>query len=258
MKGRLTVVIITKDEEENIRACLENVAWADEIIIVDSESDDRTREICREFTNLIFVKKMEGFGAQKQFGIEKATGDWILILDADERLSPELCDSLKRILDEGTPYDGFRIWRKTFYLGKWIRYCGWYAPVVRFFRRGKGACDMRYVHESIIVNGPIGEIRDPLMHFSYRSIDQHVMKISVYSAYDAKVLYERGIRIKRSNAIWYLAAKPSLIFIRKFIVMRGFLDGTRGFIISAFTAFIVFLNYSKVWEMQREYDGRSP
>lgn len=252
MKLRLTVVIITRNEETNIRGCLENISWADEIIIVDSESDDRTREICSEFTGLILVKKMEGFGAQKQYGIDKATGDWILVLDADERLSEELTNHIKRILNDGSVYDGFRIWRKTFYLGKWIRHCDWYAPVTRLFRKGKGACDMRYVHESILINGTTGEIRDPLIHFSYESIAQHVMKIDTYSDYDAKILYEKGIRISGFNAPWYFIMKPFFIFMRKFIVMRGFLDGMRGFIISVFTAFVVFLNYVKVWDTQRK------
>ncbi|MBU1037748.1 MAG: glycosyltransferase family 2 protein, partial [Candidatus Omnitrophica bacterium] len=126
IRETLSVVIITKDEEANIRECLEGVKWADEIVIVDDMSLDRTVTICREYTDKIFSRKMDGFGAQKQYGIDKATGDWVLSLDADERLSPELESRIKRILETGSQRAGYRIWRKTFYLGVLIRHCGWY------------------------------------------------------------------------------------------------------------------------------------
>ncbi|HPM42637.1 MAG TPA: glycosyltransferase family 2 protein [Candidatus Omnitrophota bacterium] len=254
MAGRLSVVIITKNEESNIRDCIQSVIWADEIIVVDSGSSDRTVDICREFTDKVFSKEMRGFGAQKQFGVEKASCEWVLVLDADERVSPELGERLRKILTEGSGLDGYKIWRKTFYLGRWIRHCGWYAPVVRFFKKGRGVYDMRYVHESIEISGLIGEIREPILHFSYTSIDQHVNKVMTYSNYDALILYEKGVRITPFNQMWYLTAKPLLIFVRKYLFMKGSMDGTRGFLISAFTAFVVFLNYAKLWELQINRD----
>jgi glycosyltransferase involved in cell wall biosynthesis len=254
----LSVVIITKDEESNIRECLEGVKWAAEIVIVDDMSLDRTVAICREYTNKIFSRKMDGFGAEKQYGIDKATGDWILSLDADERLSPELERGIKRILETGSHYEGYNIWRKTFYLGVWIRHCGWYNPAIRLFRRGKGKSDMRPVHESIVVSGDVGEIRSPMIHYSYKSIDQHVKKMIVYTDHEARLLYEKGVRVSGTQVIWLCAFKPLIAFVRKYFFMFGFLDGIRGLIISLFTAFTVFLNYAKVWQIQKDTERKDP
>ncbi|MBU0605094.1 MAG: glycosyltransferase family 2 protein [Candidatus Omnitrophica bacterium] len=258
IRETLSVVIITKDEEANIRECLEGVKWADEIVIVDDMSLDRTVTICREYTDKIFFRKMDGFGAQKQYGIDKATGDWVLSLDADERLSPELENRINGILEAGSHYAGYRIRRKTFYLGVWIRHCGWYNSAIRLFRRGGGRSDMRYVHESIVVSGNVGEIMSPMSHYSYKSIDQHVKKLSVYTDHEARGLYEKGIRISGARIIWLCGLKPFAAFIRKYLFMSGFLDGIRGLIISFFTAFAVFLNYAKVWQIQKNTGPKDP
>lgn len=249
MNETLSVVLITKNEEANIRECLEGVKWADEIIIVDDISIDSTVSICREYTDKIYQKKMEGFGAQKQYAIEQASCDWVLSLDADERLSDELKRDIRSILDAGSRYEGYKIWRKTFYLGVWIRHCGWYSPVVRLFKRGKGKTDMKYVHEEILVLGNVGEIRNPMLHYSYNSIEQHMKKINEYSDYDSRLLLERVSYPMGVNTIWYCAIKPLLAFIRKYIIQFGILEGIRGFFISAFTAAIVFLNYAKAREL---------
>lgn len=258
MRETLSVVIITKDEEANIRECLEGVKWADEIVIVDDMSLDRTAAICREYTDKIFFRKMDGFGAEKQCGIDKATGDWILSLDADERLSPELENRIKRILETGSHYAGYKIWRKTFYLGVWIRHCGWYNSAIRLFKRGKGRSDMRYVHESIVVSGDVGEIKSPMIHYSYKSIDQHVKKMSVYTDHEARGLYEKGVRVSGARVIWLCGFKPFISFIRKYLFMSGFRDGIRGLIISLFTAFTVFLNYAKVWQIRKNTGRKDP
>lgn len=250
MRQTLSAVIITKNEEANIRECLESVKWADEIVVVDSASRDATEAICREYTDKIFSRPMDGFGAQKQYAIEKASCDWILSLDADERVSPELAAGIRHILETPSRYAGYRIWRKTYYLGVWMRYCGWYNPVARLFKKGSGRTDMKYVHEEILVNGEIGEIREPIVHYSYDSLDQHVKKLAVYTGYDSRLLYERGVRVTARNMIWYCAIKPVFIFIRKYIVQGGILAGARGFLISALAAVAVFLNYAKVWEIQ--------
>ena len=252
MNHTLSVVIITKNEEANIRQCLDGVKWADEIVIVDDMSTDRTVSICREYTDKIYTRKMEGFGAQKQYAIDQATCEWVLSLDADERLSPELKDHITRLLAADPRYSGYKIWRKTFYLGAWIRYCGWYNPVVRFFKRGSGRTDLKYVHEEILITGEVGEIKSPLLHYSYNSIEQHVNKIIMYSDYDSRLLFEKGIRISNSNVVWYCLIKPGIMAMRKYIVQGGILEGPRGLFISAFTGMVVFLNYAKLWTLQRE------
>ncbi|MBN1527380.1 MAG: glycosyltransferase [Candidatus Omnitrophica bacterium] len=255
MDARLSVVIITKNEAANIRRCLESVKWADEIVIVDDSSADDTVEIARGYTDKIYEKKMEGFGEQKQFGVDKATGKWILVLDADEELSPPLQEEMKKAIGTEASFDAYRIWRKTFYMGEWIRHCDWYVPILRLFKKAKGRFDMKYVHEEILASGPVGELKNPMHHYSYKNIAQHVTKLDKFTSYDAKELYRQGLRIEPRNMFWYFAVKPPLSFIRKFVLMRGFLDGFNGLVISAFTALAVFLNYAKVWEMQNGRPG---
>lgn len=252
MAARLSVVTITKNEAGNIRRCMESVKWADEIVVVDDSSQDDTVRIAREYTGKVYDKKMEGFGEQKQFAVEKATGEWILVLDADEELPPALQEEIKSLLASAQAFDGYRIWRKTFYLGKWIRHCGWYVPILRLFKRGKGRFDLRYVHEDIILEGRLGELKNPMHHYSYTDIAQHVRKLDKFTSYDAKEFFRQGVRIRPGNMLWYFGIKPPLIFIRKFIFMGGFLDGFEGLVISAFTALAVFLNYAKVWELQNQ------
>jgi len=249
---RLSVVIITKNEEKRIEQCLESIKWVDEIIIVDDYSQDNTVGICRKYTEKIYFRKLDSFSVQKQFGVNLATGEWVLILDSDEILSPGLQEEIKDILKKGSSYDGFFIWRKTFYLGKWIKHSGWYVPIVRLFRRTKGKLDSRFVHEKILVDGKIGYLTEPILHYSYQSIDQHIKKLNIFTTYDAKEVLKRKINITFGNAFWYLLIKPFLMFVKKFIILRGFMDGIEGFIISVFTGLSVFLTYTKVWEYQEK------
>jgi glycosyltransferase involved in cell wall biosynthesis len=250
MSAALSVVILTKDEETNIRGCLEGVKWADEIIVVDDMSSDATVSICREYTDKVFIRKLDGFGAQKQFGIDKASGEWILILDADETLSADLRDDLKRVIAAPASVDGYKIWRKTFYLGKWIEHCGWYNQNVRLFRRGRGAMDMKCVHESVLVEGSTGELKGALLHNSYTTIGQHVDKMLLYTGYEAKMLHEKGVRVEGLGGYLSLTVRPLVAFFRKYLLMQGYRDGMRGLLISTFTGLGVFLSYSKLWELQ--------
>ena len=249
---KLSVVIITKNEEDNIRECLETVKWADEVIIADDFSTDSTLKICREYTDRIFQKKLDGFGEQKQFGVDKAQGEWILVIDADERLTPELQLEIKEAISKESVYSGFKIYRKSFYLGKWVCHCDWYVAILRLFKKNTGNFDLRMVHENVLVTGNVGTLKNPMLHYSYKSIQQHVEKINSYSSFDAKELYKSGVRIRVYNIPWYLFLKPVLIFIRKYIFMKGFLDGKNGFLVSAFTSTVLFLTYIKVWELQKK------
>lgn len=256
--NRLSVIILTKNEEKNIRECLETVRWADEIIIVDDLSTDRTIEICREYTGKIYPKKLDGFGAQKQFALEQAKGEWVLSVDADERIPRELVEEIRQTL-AGTPaHDAYGIWRKSFYLGRWVRHCGWYNPVVRLFRKDKTRFDMKKVHEVVIVSGSTGYLKNSLIHYSYHSIAQHLDKIRLYTFYDAQQLYDDGVRIRPVETVWYIGLKPALAFLRKYIFLRGFLDGWRGLCISFFTGLAVELNYMKLLRLQKENRDLSP
>jgi glycosyltransferase involved in cell wall biosynthesis len=248
---KLSVIIITKNEEDVIRECLESVRWADEIVVVDSFSTDKTLEICACFPVTIIQKEFADFGQQRFFSLSFAKGDWILQVDADERVPAELREEIQRILSDGTDCDGFLIPLRTFYLGKEIRHCGWDATPMRLFRRGRGSCDMRSVHEQILVQGRLGQMKQGLLHYSYRSIAQHIRKLDFYTDLQAKDFYKQGIRVTAGNIFLCWVIKPLISFFRKYILMKGFLEGREGFLISVFTAMAVFLNFVKLWELQK-------
>ena len=270
MKKNISAVIITKNEEERIRPCLESIKWADEIIIVDSFSTDKTIDICRGYTDKISQREMRGFGEQKQFAIEKAASDWILSIDADEIVTEELRDEIQKILNketsspsppseggdkgevEGGGYDGFKIFRKNIYLGRPMRYCGWYVPILRLFKRGKGRFNAKKVHEEIIVDGNVGLLKGEILHNTYKNISHHLEKIDSFTTYDVDELTKKGVILKPSNCLWYLVFKPMVRFLQKFILQKGIFEGTHGLILSINAAMVVFINYAKLWERQKE------
>ncbi len=249
----ISVVIITRNEEACIRRCLESVAWADEIVVVDQFSTDATVDICREYTDRIFERDMvDGFGRQKQFGVDHATHDWVFNIDADEWLSDELTASMQALL-AGGPHDAaYEVMRRTQYLGKSIMHCGWYVPILRLFDRRRGGYNQRRIHEEIVVDGPVGLLDGDLLHESYHSIRHHVEKLNLFTDYDAQVMDERGIVLRPLNIWYYFGVKPLVMFLRKFILMAGFLDGVRGFIISMFTGVATMIIYMKAWHLQQE------
>ena len=162
-RPRLSVVVVTLNEEERLRACLESAAWADELIVVDALSPDKTAQIAREFTDRVILRPWPGFAAQKNFAIGEASGDWILSLDADEMVSPELRGEIARVLAEGGPHDGYRTPRRNIFWGKWVRHGGlWPDWQLRLFRRGRGRFVERAVHESVEVAGSVGRLEGPL------------------------------------------------------------------------------------------------
>ncbi|MDD5044348.1 MAG: glycosyltransferase family 2 protein [Candidatus Omnitrophica bacterium] len=251
MQPKISVVTLTKDEAGNIRRCLESVKWADEIIIVDDASHDDTIKICREFTDKIFQNKMESFSEQRKFGIAKARGEWILILDADEEIPVELGKEIRETVNSDPAYDGFYIWQKCFYLGKWIRHCNWYLPVIKLIRKDKLGFDSKRVHEKIITSARLGYLNNPFLHYSYSSIEQHLKKMNFYTSLAAKDLFAQGVRVHPYNMGWYFVIRPVLVFLRKYFLMRGFLDGAEGLSISVFTGIVNFINYVKLWELQK-------
>ncbi len=252
MKKSISAVIITMNEEERIRPCLESIKWVDEIIIIDSFSTDKTIDICKEYTDKISQREMRGFGEQKQFAIEKATSVWILSIDADEVVTEELRDEIKGMLKEETEYNGFKIFRKNIYLGRPMRYCGWYVPILRLFKRGKGRFDAKKVHEEIIVDGNVGILKGEILHNTYKNISHHLEKIDSFTTYDADELTKKGIILKPSNCLWYLVFKPMVRFLQKFILQKGIFEGMHGFILSINAAMVVFINYAKLWERQQK------
>ncbi|MCH7761307.1 glycosyltransferase family 2 protein [candidate division TA06 bacterium] len=244
----LSVVVLTHNEEKNIEECLRSVEWADEIIIVDSNSTDGTTEVARRWTEKIYQRKWEGFGPLKNFGIEKAMGDWILSLDADERVTEELKREIQEVLQNKNPIQGYYLPRRAFFLGRPIRAGGWYPGyVLRLFQREKGRFNHSLVHEALQVKGKVGYLKEELLHYTDTDLHHYLEKLQQYTSLAAEELYERGVRSNLPR----LLLRPPYFFFRMFIIRRGFLDGFHGFILAVLSAFYVFVKYAKLWEKER-------
>ncbi len=211
----LSVVIITHNEEENIRECLESVLWADEIIVVDSDSTDRTEEICRACKVNFIKEPWKGFALQKNSAIEKATQSWILSLDADERVTPELRAEITTVMESNNPKDGYFIARKNFFLGRWIKRCGWYPDYnLRLFQRGKGLFGIREVHEAVKLNGVAGHLEFPMEHYTYKSLEDFMARLDRYSTLAAQEL----LKEKKTYGILHIMFRPFYTFINMYYI----------------------------------------
>ena len=244
-RARLSVAVIAWNEEERLRACLESVAWADEILVVDAESTDKTVVLAREFTDRIWVRPWPGFAAQKNFALDQAGGDWVLSLDADERVTPALRERIVRLLAEGGPAAGYRIPRQNVFWGAWVRHGGLYPDYqLRLFRRGAGRFADDAVHESARVSGPVEQLSEPLLHHSYRSLEDFVQRANRYSTLAARDWLARGRPVGPLDLIF----RPLGRFLSMYIMRLGFLDGWRGFVLAVLYADYVFLRMAKAWE----------
>lgn len=252
MNARLSVAIITLNEEAIIRRTLESVRWADEIIVLDSGSTDRTVSICREFTDKVFHQDWLGFSGQKNAAIDRASGDWVLSLDADEPIEPGLAAEIREILASPGAHDGYRIPRKTFFLGKWIRRGGWYPDLnLRLFRKGKGRFEERQVHEAIRISGSVGRTAHAIEHYAFPDLASYMRSINSYSSLAVAEMEKRGISHGKTG--WpNLLLRPLFTFVYKYVVRLGFLDGKHGLVLNLFHAYYVFAKYAKAWEKGRE------
>lgn len=239
----LSVIIITKNEAANIRACLESVAWADEIIVVDSGSTDGTAAICREFTPHVYVlDDWPGFGAQKNRALTYATKDWILSLDADERVPPELRAEIQSAIREGRE-DAYEIPRLSSFCGRDIHHSGWRPDyVTRLFRRGAGRFSDDLVHERVIVSGSTAKLRESILHESFRDAEELLSKINHYSTAGALMLHQKN----RTASLKKAVAHALWAFLRSYILRAGFLDGREGFMLAVSTAEGTYYRYVKL------------
>ncbi len=246
--NRLSVAIIAWNEEERLRACLESVAWADEIIVIDAESTDKTVQVAREFTDKIWVRPWAGFAAQKNFALEQAAGEWVLSLDADERVTPELRERIGRIVRANGPADGYSIPRKNVFWGAWMRHGGLFPDYqLRLFRRDAGRFVDSAVHESVVVEGHVEALDEPMLHHSYRGLEDFVARSNRYSTLAAQEIVSRGGRAGLAD----LALRPLGRFLSMYVLRLGFLDGWRGFVLAVLYADYVFLRMAKAWEARR-------
>ena len=253
---KLSVTVITMNEAADIGAALASASWADELIVVDSGSTDDTVAIARRHTDRVVVREWPGYPAQKNYAASLASHDWILSLDADERVTPALADEIRRVLQQEPAQQGFHIPRVTWHLDRWIRTTDWYPdPQLRLYDRRCAEWAGRYVHESLIVKGAVGRLRAELQHYAYRNIADHLETIDRYTTFAARQMYEQNRR-----AGWLqIAGHPPLAFLRNYLLKGGIKDGVPGLIISAMNAYYVGLKFAKLWELHKgleRQDGR--
>src|SRR5262245_47964559 len=247
---KISATIITLNEESNIKAACESVAWADEIVVVDSGSTDATREIAESCGARVITNPWPGFGAQKQFAVNRAVHDWIFSLDADERVSDQLRQSIETLKSErrAEDSDGYVVPRRTFYQGRWIRGGGWYPDYqLRLFNRAKGRWKQRHIHESVMMDpgSRIEQLDGDLLHYTSPNAAHHHRMIGErYAPLAAQQMFEEG---RRTSVFGVASAGPSA-FIRSFVLKGGFRDGFAGFTIASFAAHQAFLKQLMLWE----------
>jgi glycosyltransferase involved in cell wall biosynthesis len=244
----LSACIIARDEERDIGDCLESVSFCDERIVVDAGSRDRTVEIARAAGARVIVRGWPGHIAQKNFALEQATGEWVLAVDADERVTPELRAEIERELARpAVPFDGFSVPRRSFYMGRWIRHSGWYPDrKVRLVRRGRARWGGVDPHDRLECAGPVKRLRGDLLHYSYRDLAEHLRKIDAFTSIAAREKEARGAR-----AFPDIVLRPPAKFLKSYVWKLGLLDGLPGFVIAALGAYYVFLKYAKLIERRR-------
>ncbi|MEK6684031.1 MAG: glycosyltransferase family 2 protein [Nitrospirota bacterium] len=246
---KLTAIIPVFNEEQNLEDCLRGLTWADEILVVDSGSTDGTLSIAHRHTDRILQHEYVNSAAQKNWTIPQARHDWVLIVDADERVTPELQEEIRAVLREIPPCDGYSIRRKNYAWGKPIRYCGWQNDrVLRLFNRHKGRYQDKEVHADVVVQGTVGDLSSPLLHYTYRDLNHYFEKFQRYTRWGALDLEKRG-----KQARWYhLLLHPTFRFLRMYVFQRGFMDGLHGLVLCMLSAFSVFTKYAKLWDLNRK------
>jgi glycosyltransferase involved in cell wall biosynthesis len=246
--GKISCIIITHNESKNIRRCLKNINWADEIVVVDAHSTDDTKRIASEFTDKIFDLKWQGFGPAKEFAKNKTTGEWILSVDADEVISEKLREQIQKTVESEDSLDGYFIPRRSNFLGRWIKHGGWYPDfVMRLFRKNKGYFTNRLVHEEVRVSGRIGSLKSDLLHYTDPDFDHYLKKLNQYTSLDALQFHKQGRKAK----LWDIFLRPQITFFKMYFLKKGFLDGAHGLILAFASAFHVFSKYVKLWHLKQ-------
>ena len=244
----MSVTIVTLNEAAHIGAAIGSVAWADEILVVDSGSTDATAEIARAKGAKVIQREWPGWVDQKNFAADQAAHDWILSVDADERVTPELADEVRRTIAGQPAAAGFRIPRVTFHLGRWIRTTDWYPDYqLRLYDRRRASWPPKVVHESVSASGPVSRLSSELQHYAYRDLGHHFATMERYTTLAAQEMRAEG----RRASFFDLAVHPAAAFLRNYLLKRGFMDGVPGFVISAMNAYYVFLKFAKLWALER-------
>jgi len=250
---RLSALVITKNEAGNIHDCLASLHWVQEIIVVDAESADNTAALAREFTDKVFVRRWEGYAAAKEFALAQCSGEWVLWIDADERVPAELREEICALLS-GTPAcAAYELPRLANFLGRWMMHGGWYpGHVVRLFRRDLASFNRRSIHEGVEVRGQIGRLQNHLLHYTDRDLRHYFEKFNRYTSLAAEELQQHGWRFHW----WDLLFRPPWMFLRMYLFKTGFLDGLPGFILACLSSAYVFTKYAKLWELEKNAAAR--
>ncbi|MFA7383641.1 MAG: glycosyltransferase family 2 protein [Desulfurivibrionaceae bacterium] len=250
----LSVAIITKNEEDRLPECLASVAFADEVVVVDSGSTDRTREIARQFGAAVYEESWQGFGRQKQLAIDRCRHDWVLVLDADERVDSATQAEIREVLVTGS-HVAYSFPRKNYFCGRWLRHAGWWPDrVVRLFRRDCARMSERAVHESLEVRGQVGALRQPLIHYANKDLAQTISKVNHYSTAGADELFAQGETASVTKAL----LRAAWAFLYGYLLRGGFLDRGEGFIMAVSDFMNVFFKYAKLRELQRQKEKDMP
>ncbi len=248
----LSATLITHNEETNIEEALQSVAWADEIVVVDSGSTARTVEICRRHTDKVYHRGWTGYVDQKNHAVAMASHDWIFSLDADERVGPELVREIELLRKNGMGRAGYRIPRVAFFMGRWIRHGEWYPDYqLRLFDRRRGRWQGGRVHESVRVEGTPGILAGELRHYTYRRLSDYLRRLETYTTLAAQDYREQGRKVTMLKVL----ANPAGAFVKGYLLKRGFLDGGPGLMVAVMGAVSVFFKYAKLYELQQSSTG---
>jgi glycosyltransferase involved in cell wall biosynthesis len=249
---KISATVITRDEERHVAAALESLAWADEIVVLDSGSTDSTVEIAKRYTDRVLVTDWPGYAAQKNRAAAEASHDWIFSLDADERVTPELAASIAAVRGNSTA-DGYRVARRAWYVDRWVRHSGWYPDwQVRLYDRRRARFEGDYVHESVRLSTPPATLRGDLLHYTVEGLSEHHERLDRYTTLAAEALAARGARPSLARAV----AQPVATFLKSYLLRQGFRDGAAGLAIAGFAAYYVFLRQMKLWERGARNDER--
>jgi glycosyltransferase involved in cell wall biosynthesis len=244
----LSVTIIALNQEDHIGPCLESVRFADEIVVVDTGSRDRTVELARDYTGRVFTTAWQGFGRTKNFALDQARGDWVFSLDTDERVTAPLREEILAVVRADGPLAGYRVPRKNYVGDRWVRHLGWYPDyTLRLFKRGCGRLREREVHEEVVVTGPVGNLQAPLEHYSYRNLKEYAARQDRYARLAAREMAKEGRTPLPGELLW----RPFLTFFKLYLLKRGFMEGALGLALARESSRYNYLKYHYLRQLRR-------
>lgn len=252
MRKRLSVVIITKNEEERIPRCLESIKWADEVIVVDGYSTDRTVEICNKFCAKVIQHRFEGdFGLERNIGTDAASGNWILQLDGDDVVTPQLKDRIEQILLNDSPYVAYKFRRKNYFLGHFMRYGGWYHYYTHLYKKGYARYGGK-VHHLLKTDGKVGIIEEAVEHYPFQNFEQFIDRQNRYTSLEAEEMLEKEGILDSKIIRYNLTARPIKLFWKMYVKKMGFREGVHGLFFSVLYALVHFVKWAKYWERVKQ------